>query len=441
MLKEYNNSTDLDAVKEFLGAVDTLLVTVADENEIFPLTGFENLKTQVSGRSAASFLRDLRGVLQHLDNSFSDKHTISILGPGGEIEHRDVSPNIWEKMSQIMEMTKYDESRQTELQLPITQTEMQERSAIRDLQNNIAALLQKRQSLQDLFTSDAIKNNPEMKEFPAKLLTADKRQGEKKDFFLTQQTSQSQGETKDFFLTQQTSQSIKPKFQQAAVLKLMDTLQKWDAMTRHMGAKISVSKVEQQVAFDQTSGLKEINFVEKSHSLPLPQPESLHSAEVIVPEASSENVDEFGIERVHPVRLIYRVADKMRLGLKKGTTTLKIELEPPSLGRLQIELSVKDNQMRALLIVETPQAKQILESNLNQLRTALESQQIEIEKFSVSLGNEHTSFASYLKEDQGPALGRQLPDNENEESTETAEVNQSASIQNEMQSTIVDLFV
>jgi len=104
-------------------------------------------------------------------------------------------------------------------------------------------------------------------------------------------------------------------------------------------------------------------------------------------------------EPLRPAVLVEQVAVKISTGLKQGQTRMILQIHPPELGKLDVGLSVKNNQLQAMIIAETAQVKHMLEANLDQLRGCLESQNIEIEKFSVHVGNENRQqFASLFRE-------------------------------------------
>ena len=68
---------------------------------------------------------------------------------------------------------------------------------------------------------------------------------------------------------------------------------------------------------------------------------------------------------------------------------------------------MKNNQLQAIIVADSVQAKNILESNINQLKTALEGNNIEIDKVSVFVGNEENNFASQLREHKNSQMQKQ----------------------------------
>ncbi|MCA1988851.1 MAG: flagellar hook-length control protein FliK, partial [Desulfarculus sp.] len=69
----------------------------------------------------------------------------------------------------------------------------------------------------------------------------------------------------------------------------------------------------------------------------------------------------------------------------KQQTSLRLELKPPTLGELQVELSVKDGVVKATLTAETVAAKQALESGLDQLKQQLTAQGLKLDSLEVAI--------------------------------------------------------
>lgn len=96
--------------------------------------------------------------------------------------------------------------------------------------------------------------------------------------------------------------------------------------------------------------------------------------------------------------ILNQVSEKINYTLGKGESRVTIQLNPPALGQVNVNLSMKNNQLQAIIVADSVQVKNILESNMNQLRVALEGNNIEIDKVSVFVGNEENNFASMLRE-------------------------------------------
>ncbi|MEW5724845.1 MAG: flagellar hook-length control protein FliK [Thermodesulfobacteriota bacterium] len=87
--------------------------------------------------------------------------------------------------------------------------------------------------------------------------------------------------------------------------------------------------------------------------------------------------------------VVRQVVEKMVLQANNNQQRLTLSLEPQDLGRLNINLVLKNNSLQAAIVAENPQVKAALEEQLGHLREALAEQGLNLESFDVSLGWEH----------------------------------------------------
>jgi hypothetical protein len=69
--------------------------------------------------------------------------------------------------------------------------------------------------------------------------------------------------------------------------------------------------------------------------------------------------------------------------LLKGSSRIVITLEPPNLGTLNMDVRVQHDMVRMVLIADNHEVKQVLHANLDQLKTALQNQGLNIDRFNV----------------------------------------------------------
>ncbi|TFE02761.1 flagellar hook-length control protein FliK [Jeotgalibacillus salarius] len=77
------------------------------------------------------------------------------------------------------------------------------------------------------------------------------------------------------------------------------------------------------------------------------------------------------------------VMQKANFGKVNGTEKLMIRLQPEHLGTLKIELMQKDGMMTARIIASTVVAKEMIDSQLNQLRQSFSAQNLQVEKIEI----------------------------------------------------------
>lgn len=83
--------------------------------------------------------------------------------------------------------------------------------------------------------------------------------------------------------------------------------------------------------------------------------------------------------------VVASVAHALRAAVGAGREEVVIQLEPPELGKLRIEIAVEKNRVEARLIPDSPEAAGLLESRLGELRLSLRSQNLETLGITVEL--------------------------------------------------------
>ena len=85
-------------------------------------------------------------------------------------------------------------------------------------------------------------------------------------------------------------------------------------------------------------------------------------------------------------KVMEQIVKGAKIQVEGGQTRAKISLQPPTLGKLDMYIITKGNQVRATFFTETPQVKEIIESNLPQLRQSFLQQGLKVEHFNVFVG-------------------------------------------------------
>mgnify|MGYP000908883923 FL=1 len=87
---------------------------------------------------------------------------------------------------------------------------------------------------------------------------------------------------------------------------------------------------------------------------------------------------------VQQEEVIRQIAERFQISRREADTRINLQLHPAELGELRIDLSVKNGTVRANVVASTQVAQDILEKNMNRLRTVLESQGFSIDEILVS---------------------------------------------------------
>lgn len=86
---------------------------------------------------------------------------------------------------------------------------------------------------------------------------------------------------------------------------------------------------------------------------------------------------------VLPGYVVRQVGQQMAQMVARQENSLRLELKPPSLGEVSLELTVKDGVVKATMLTDTVAAKNILESGLEQLKQQLDMQGLKVERVEI----------------------------------------------------------
>ena len=90
--------------------------------------------------------------------------------------------------------------------------------------------------------------------------------------------------------------------------------------------------------------------------------------------------------------MFFAIATIMVWMTQMGEQRARIAISPPDLGRLDLEIVMKNGHLQANLSAESLVVKEIIEANLNHLKQHLSDQGFVVERFDVSLGLDERRF-------------------------------------------------
>ena len=111
--------------------------------------------------------------------------------------------------------------------------------------------------------------------------------------------------------------------------------------------------------------------------------------------------------------LFSQIVEQAKVMINNGGSEMEVHLKPEHLGRLQLKVTIENEVVTAKFVAESQQVKEIIESNLGQLRRSLQENGIQVDMLMVSVGyqqsNESFDQAAYNREglrDFGGEIGR-----------------------------------
>jgi len=121
-------------------------------------------------------------------------------------------------------------------------------------------------------------------------------------------------------------------------------------------------------------------------------------------------------------KIINQITDKMTIRSNGSENEVHIKLDPPSLGKVRMNLITSGDTVRTVLVVENHAVKQVIENNFNQLRDSMGEQGLKVDSFTVTVGGEsnlqNSSDESPSKEDK-PASFEETANDDTDENSDT----------------------
>jgi flagellar hook-length control protein FliK len=87
-----------------------------------------------------------------------------------------------------------------------------------------------------------------------------------------------------------------------------------------------------------------------------------------------------------------QIVQKAAIYLKNGRHEVKIDLKPEYLGHVRLQIATENHLVTLRVLTEFPLVKDMLESNLHQLKADLHQQGLEIDELDVSVAHDANQF-------------------------------------------------
>lgn len=117
--------------------------------------------------------------------------------------------------------------------------------------------------------------------------------------------------------------------------------------------------------------------------------------------------DFFEQYRVFQEKVVNHVENSIKFLISSGESRAVIQLHPPELGRVQMELVVHDNQVTAKINTENAAVKEVILANLDQLKSNLANAGTQINKFDVEVGGFKNYFEQHFSKGGSGRAGQQ----------------------------------
>lgn len=108
------------------------------------------------------------------------------------------------------------------------------------------------------------------------------------------------------------------------------------------------------------------------------------------------------VKNVNTAEVVKQIIDKIKVGINRDVTELKISLKPEELGDVTVKIASQNGIVTAQITAESQRVKEIIEAGFNQLKQALSDAGVEVSQLEVNVGSS----------DQNPKFENQGSSNE-----------------------------
>ena len=145
---------------------------------------------------------------------------------------------------------------------------------------------------------------------------------------------------------------------------------------------------------------------------------SQHQSSDRVWETSSSSKTIESGHRELSAQTIDQIVRRASIQLRNGHNEASIELKPEYLGHIRMQVSTENHQVTVRILAELPFVKEMIENNLNQLKTDLQQQGLDVDKLEVSVSDYSETHEHAHKNDHQLSPQEQKDDGQE---TDTAE--------------------
>lgn len=122
---------------------------------------------------------------------------------------------------------------------------------------------------------------------------------------------------------------------------------------------------------------------------PEPEPEFIAVGNHIQQQMVTDSVSEIAAPQPTPqmVQIVEQIVEQIRIHAQADTTTMEMQLNPESLGKVLLTISNRAGMMTANFTVQTEEARMAVESQMYTLRENLEQKELKVDAVEVTVSN------------------------------------------------------
>ena len=143
-------------------------------------------------------------------------------------------------------------------------------------------------------------------------------------------------------------------------------------------SKIKITDFRGNKTFNEEFKMAEMDV--KTENTEIPKFDITNTNNVIISKADKlqEQID-----------VLKQITEKVDVNILEDKSEMLIKLKPDNLGKVTMQISVENGNISAKFLAESQKVKEILESNMQELKDQLSKQGMAVQEMSVSVGNDN----------------------------------------------------
>lgn len=113
---------------------------------------------------------------------------------------------------------------------------------------------------------------------------------------------------------------------------------------------------------------------------------ALYSArEAVMDRPNMAGTEAKQMARPFPLYVVNQVGRQMAFAIRRGENQVRVQLKPPNLGSIQLDMVMKDHVLKVAMITEHHGVKELLMSHVQELREALVERGVELQRIDIRI--------------------------------------------------------
>ncbi len=111
-----------------------------------------------------------------------------------------------------------------------------------------------------------------------------------------------------------------------------------------------------------------------------------------------------------PAYVMDQVGRQIVKSVKSGSNEVRLQLKPPSLGRLQLNIESSGEGIKVKIFAEQPATKEMLLSHAGEMKSSLMDQGLRVEKIDVQVSNDFNQSMTNARQESNKSYDQRHPD-------------------------------